>query len=329
VLVLAALLLSAPAHAVVGGKRVSSRTVPWFVNLSGCGGTLVAPDRVVTAGHCVRGASLEDLSPIGVGGTRRRAVHFALAPGWQRENGGNLLDDIALIQLDVPVEGVTPAALPAASTPRRAIVLGRGASTSSGGRAGTLREATLKVMSDRACARDYRTRRGNDEERFNAPRMVCATDVDGRAPLSSACYGDSGGPLYAGTKHAPVLLGIVSFGGDRCGADRLPSVFTEVTRYREFITAPAPVWAPRATGPVAITGEARVGGELTCAAPWETPPDTIQVQWLRLGAMPKAVSDEATYRPGPADQGRTFACNVTAFSAGGFARAQPATIRVQ
>ena len=55
--VAAALLAVAPAEAVVGGKRVDAREVPWFANLNGfCGGTLVAPDRVVTAGHCVRGA---------------------------------------------------------------------------------------------------------------------------------------------------------------------------------------------------------------------------------------------------------------------------------
>jgi hypothetical protein len=52
--------------------------------------------------------------------------------------------------------------------------------------------------------------------------MLCAIDVDGRSPLSSGCNGDSGGPLYTGTPAAPVVLGIVSWGGARCGADHRP-----------------------------------------------------------------------------------------------------------
>ena len=47
VLVLLFLAAAAPAHAVVGGRPVSATAVPWFATLSGCGGTLIAPDRVV------------------------------------------------------------------------------------------------------------------------------------------------------------------------------------------------------------------------------------------------------------------------------------------
>ena len=48
VLAAAALCAGAgPAHAVVGGEPVEPAGVPWFVSLGGCGGTLVAPDRVL------------------------------------------------------------------------------------------------------------------------------------------------------------------------------------------------------------------------------------------------------------------------------------------
>ena len=46
------LLAAAPAGAVVGGSPLDEAQVPWFANL-GCGGSLVAPDRVLTAAHCV------------------------------------------------------------------------------------------------------------------------------------------------------------------------------------------------------------------------------------------------------------------------------------
>src|SRR4051812_10806643 len=252
-LFLAAFVLAAPAHAVVGGKKVSARDTPWFATLNGCGGTLVAPDPVVPAAPCRLAITPQELRGIRVGGVERNGVRFAMHPDWRRANGDNVLDDVAIIQLDQPVPNVVPAAL-GSEAPKRAIVLGRGASRANQTGFGVLREATLKTVSDSACKRIYRRARGNGGERFTGARMVCSIDVNGRPPLASACVGDSGGPLYTGSKQQPVLVGIVSFGGSRCGADRLPSVFTEVARYTGFILAPAPVWAPIATVAPTITG---------------------------------------------------------------------------
>ena len=98
----------------------------------------------------------------------------------------------------------------------------------------------LRQVSDADCAHVYRTNRPGTGERFNAARMLCAVDVDGRQPLSSGCFGDSGGPLIAGTNAAPIQLGVTSWGGDRCGADHSPSVFADVSRYRDFIPRPDP-----------------------------------------------------------------------------------------
>jgi hypothetical protein len=132
-----------------------------------------------------------------VGGVVHDTIGFAMHPGWRRANGPhNVLDDVAIVQLAQPVIDVAPVPLGGAPG-EEARILGTG--------------------------------------RFNTARMLWAVDVDGLAPLSSGCNGDSGGPLYSGTPQAPVLLGVVSWGGSRCGADRLPSVFAEVARYRDFI----------------------------------------------------------------------------------------------
>jgi hypothetical protein len=117
--------------------------------------------------------------------------------------------------------------------PPRGWILGRGRSTAPGSGQtepfdGKLRQATLRTISDKECAKDFKHERGNGGERFDAKRMVCAIDVDGKSSLSSGCNGDSGGPLYTGSDAAPALIGVVSFGGSRCGADLLPSVFAEV-----------------------------------------------------------------------------------------------------
>ena len=247
---LACLVAAAPAGAVVGGEVVDEAQVPWLANL-GCGGSLVAPDRVLTAAHCVGETPLSAVS-VSVGGQARPVTGVSLPRGWRHANGPhNYRDDIALVMLAERVEGVPIAAIGGAPEPAMRI-LGRGFRYAPGSGHpesdnwhAVLREATLRTMSDRACATAFRHDRGNGGERFDGSRMICAIDPDGRAPLSSGCNGDSGGPLMAGSYDAPRILGVVSYGGSGCGADHLPSVFTEVERYRSFILAAHPVLAPR------------------------------------------------------------------------------------
>jgi hypothetical protein len=151
--------------------------------------------------------------------------------------------------------------------------------------------------------------------------MLCAIDVDGLAPLSSGCNGDSGGPLYAGTPQAPVLLGVVSWGGSRCGADHLPSVFADAARYRAFIADASPTVAPATASPARITGKRRVGSRLTCAATGYTaPPTKVAVAWQRQGGRcPKPVSHAKTYTVTKADRGRQLVRAIEASNEGGVA----------
>src|SRR3954449_8777138 len=126
--VLAALTAAAPASAVVNGTPVDTATVPWFASFGGCGGTLVAPDRVLTAGHCVARRELADLRNVAVDGALRQTVRFAMYPAWRQANGTNVLDDVAIVQLDQPVPGVAPVTLGGA-LPSEVTILGRGRST--------------------------------------------------------------------------------------------------------------------------------------------------------------------------------------------------------
>jgi secreted trypsin-like serine protease len=327
-----ACVAAVPAGAVVEGVEVQPSAVPWFASVSGCGGTLVTPTRVLTAAHCVGGRSPATLGAVGVGAVARTPTHIALHPNWRRRNGDNFLDDVAIVELDAPVTGVPIVRLGGAD-PAEALILGRGRRYAPGtGHSeaaaldSTLRTAALRTIDDAACAKLFKGYRASSGERFYA-RMRCSIDADGRQPLFSGCNGDSGGPLWTGSPAAPVQLGVVSWGGDRCGADHLPSVFADVARYRGFILDPAPAWGPTKVGAtVRISGTARVGRTLRCSVSDYTPEAQTEVttSWVIVGAgrghfgAPKAAGTGRTYKVAKADRGYSVACKASAGNDGGF-----------
>ena len=318
-------LLAAPAGAVVGGTPANAVDYPFYTSISVCGGSLVAPDRILTAGHCVAERPLDSLGQALFAGQYYKPVGFAMHPGWRRGNGDNVLDDVALVVLDRPVEGVAPVSLSGPAAPAMTIIgQGRPFAPGTGHSEAEnfdthLRQAQLRPISDSECARLFRRAKGNGGERFEAKRMFCATDIDGREPLSSGCNGDSGGPFFAGTPAAPIVLGVVSWGGSRCGADRLPSVFAEVSHYRDFITSRAPLLAPTALSAAIVSGTPRVGRRLTCRVTGYTSrPTRVIYNWQRQGGRRvKIVGRAKTYKVRKADAGRPIVCSIMASNGGG------------
>jgi len=127
--------LQAPsgADAIVGGRTVSHAAAPWFATLPGCGGTLIAPDRVATAAHCVAGLNLRDPGAIRLGdGRARAAARVAVHPGYVRRSRAGTqdsdapIDDVALVQLAAPVTGIEPLDIARAVRGDRIQLLGRG-----------------------------------------------------------------------------------------------------------------------------------------------------------------------------------------------------------
>ena len=122
-----ALLLSVPAHAIVGGGAPSTegvaRSVVTIVGSRGnfCTGALIAPKLVLTAAHCVPSGA--DYKIVEYGADRQPSLQdvksVAIHPGFnmQAMQAHRATADVALLQLAAPPKGKTPAALGIAEYP--------------------------------------------------------------------------------------------------------------------------------------------------------------------------------------------------------------------
>ena len=244
-----------PVPRIVNGSAASIGNSPWQVALlepapSGrrskptnryfCSGSLLAPDVVVTAAHCVTGFTKSQrtrievvagrtwLNQTGTGEVARvKRVLFALRPDGSRrfrEASGSATWDVALIELDremsAPVIRLAGSSETAVwSTGRRVKASGWGiTSWRSGQVSNRLRIATQVILPDSVC-------RADNGRFYKTGTMVCLGGPKGH---SSTCSGDSGGPLVARTSDGYRLVGLTSFGDFFCRGS-IPSVDTRVS----------------------------------------------------------------------------------------------------
>lgn len=229
-----------------------------------CGGTAVTRRLIITAAHCVveqgrltrpdqiviahtPSGTLNDTSAQVV-----RVKSIEVNPEYdERSQDG----DIAVLHLTTRLESVTPMlpALPAedallAPAGATVRVAGWGATTPTGRDfPNRFRTGSLEVFPDSACGGggDYTIDgvvfRGYGNE-VDPLIMVCAEGVrDDR--IVDSCIGDSGGPLIAGRSETARLIGVVSWGPQRC-ASRYPGVYTRVSAFTTFLRAQGVPFAP-------------------------------------------------------------------------------------
>jgi secreted trypsin-like serine protease len=225
-----------PVREVVGGDEAPQGRFPWMVRLSmGCGGALVAPRVVLTAGHCVSGsgpdsgievtAGVVDLkSPAAI---RLRSVGVIRAAGFRGETRG---DDWAVIQLDRKLDLPTVDLGHGGAGDRGTFtIMGWGQTSENSLRQQRrLRYAAVSTVADGTCAAAYR-QAGVD---LVADESICAqrSGVD-------TCQGDSGGPMVRRDGAGRwVQVGIVSWGLG-CARDGYPGVYTQVSAFRQEIKA--------------------------------------------------------------------------------------------
>ncbi|XP_060601291.1 tryptase-2-like [Ruditapes philippinarum] len=249
-----------PLLRVIGGHITTIDSYPWMVSMYSdlikqpwCGGTLISSEWVVTAAHCFRppfnqpstwtmhmgknnASGFAEYIDEQVRGISELKIHTGF--NFSR-NDFRFDNDIALIKLDQEVifnSHTSPLCL-VKSTDRmedllkpetRCSITGYGISDMGNARReeNALHVADVPLVDKETCLRvkDYKNQVSDN--------MICAGLEDGGV---DTCLGDSGGPLQCQINNKWYQVGITSWGPVRCAEPRKPGVYTDISKYTEWI----------------------------------------------------------------------------------------------
>lgn len=237
---------SAPSEksfGIVNGTEAQEQRYAFTVSLQAagfghfCGGSLIAPDMVLSAAHC---------DPEGLGnydvvigrhdltvndGMRIKVAKSTPHPNYNPNTTNN---DFLLIKLSTPVTNAKLVkvnenqSLPADGSP--VTVAGWGATSEGGNLSNVLLEVSVNTMSNVACQQTS----ANPAYSSVTDKMLCAARRDN--VNYDSCQGDSGGPLIIKGASAgeDVQVGVVSW-GIGCAQTGNPGVYSRISSEYNWI----------------------------------------------------------------------------------------------
>jgi len=221
---------------IYGGTAAVSAQFPFMVHFWDetqeyhfCGGSLIGPYHILTAAHCLKGSNILHIS------IRSGTINHLNSPGDLVPAVSKIIHpqyDEVLTKNDLGVVKLSRPFKPSSNTrtiKMATTAIATGTSTTVAGWG----ETEEYYYSDDLLYTKAPTISG-DACRVYYPEVDDASQICVFKTGFDACFGDSGGPLFTGTKTTAVEYGLVSY-GEGCGEK--PGVYTRVSNYHSWIVA--------------------------------------------------------------------------------------------